>query len=61
MFPPALITSCDSLLKGLRIVDVVEDHFEVHVAEGGSRSSESNLERWRHVIVSLQNVVVLEC
>ena len=44
MFPAASITSCDSLLKGL-IVDVVEDHFEVHVDEGGSRSSESNFER----------------
>ena len=43
------------------MVDVVEDHFEVHVVEGGSRFSESNLERWRHVVVSLQNVVVLEC
>ena len=43
VFPAALITSRDSLLKG--IVDVVEDHFEVHVAEGGSRSSESNFER----------------
>ena len=27
----------------------------MHVAEGGSRSSESNLERWRHVIGSLLN------
>ena len=43
------------------VVDDVEDHFEVHVDEGGSRSSESNFERWRHVIVSLQNVVLLEC
>ena len=43
------------------MVDVVEDRFEVHVDEGGSRSSESNLERWLHAIVSLQNVVVLEC
>ena len=34
------------------MLDVVEDHFEVLVAEGGSRSSESNFERWRHVIVS---------
>ena len=40
VFPAALITSRDSLL-----VDVVEDHFEVHVTEGGSRSSESNFER----------------
>ena len=41
------------------MVDVVEDHFEMHVAEGGSQSSESNFERWRQVIVSLQNVVIL--
>ena len=60
VFPAALIASCDYLLKGL-FVDVVEDHFEVLVAEGGSRSSESNFERRRHVIVSLQNVVLLEC
>ena len=44
MFPAALITSLDSLLRGL-MVDVVEDHFEVLVAEGGSRSSETNFER----------------
>ena len=43
------------------MVDVVEDRVEVPVDEGGSRSSESNFERWRHVIVSLQNVVILEC
>ena len=43
------------------MLDVVEDHFEVLFVEGGSRSAESNLERWRDVIVSLQNVVVLEC
>ena len=29
--------------------------FEVLVAEGGSRSSESNCERWRHMIVSPSN------
>ena len=44
VFPAALITSRDSLLKGLNC-RVVEDHFEVHVDEGGSRSSESNFER----------------
>ena len=33
----------------------------VLIGEGGSRFSESNLERLCHVIVSLQNVVVLEC
>ena len=43
------------------IVDVVEDHFEVLVAEGGSRSSESSFERWRHVNVSLLNLALLEC
>ena len=43
------------------MIDVVEDRFEVHVDEGGSRSFESNLECWRHVIVSLLNVVLLEC
>ena len=43
------------------MLDVVEDHFEVLVDEGDSRSSESNLERLCHEIVSLQNVVVLEC
>ena len=36
-------------------MSIVEDRFEVLlVDEGGSRSSESNIERWRHVIVSLQ-------
>ena len=43
------------------MIDTVEDRVEVRVDEGGSRFSESNLERWRHAIVSLQNVVVLEC
>ena len=43
------------------MVDVVEDHFEVLVAEGGSRSSESILERLCHVIVSLSNSALLEC
>ena len=43
------------------IIDVAKDHFEVHVDEGEFRSSESNFERWRHVIVSMQNVVILEC
>ena len=43
------------------MVDVVEDHFEVLVAEGGSRSSESSFERCRHVIVSLSNSALLEC
>ena len=40
------------------MVDVVEDHFEVLVAEGGSRSSESSC---GHVIVSLSNSALLEC
>ena len=43
------------------MLDVVEDQFEVLVAEGGSRSSESNCERWRHVIVSLLNSALLKC
>ena len=34
--------SFDSLLKGIELFDVVEDGVEVHVDEGGSRSSESN-------------------
>ena len=34
------------------MVDFFEDHFEEHVDSGGSRFSESILERWRHVIVS---------
>ena len=40
---------------------VVEDHCEEHVDLGGSRLSESSLERWRHVIVPPLNVVILEC
>ena len=43
------------------MVDVVGDRVEVRVDEGGSRFSESILERWRHAIVSLQNVAILEC
>ena len=43
------------------MVDFVVSRVEEHVCAGGSRSSESNLERWRHVIVLLQNVAVLEC
>ena len=43
------------------IFDVVGDRVEVHVDEGGSRFCESNLERWRHVIVSLSNSALLEC
>ena len=43
------------------MLDVVEDHFEVLVAEGGSRSSESSCERWRHEIVSLSKTALLEC
>ena len=54
--------SCLSILswKGW-MVDVVEDRFEVLVDEGGSRSSESRFERWRHVIVLLSNLALLEC
>ena len=43
------------------MVDVVEDHFEVLIAEGGSRSSESSFERRRRVIVSLSNSELLGC
>ena len=43
------------------MLDVVEDHFEVLVAEGGSRSSESSCERSRHVIVSPSNSELLGC
>ena len=42
------------------MLDVVEDHFEVLVAEGGSRFSESILERWHNAIVSLSNSALLE-
>ena len=42
------------------MLDVVEDHSEVLVAEGGSRSSESSYERSRRVIVSLLNSALLE-
>ena len=43
VFPTAIFASFDSLLKGL--YDVVEDHFEVLVVEGDSRSAESSCER----------------
>ena len=43
------------------MLDVVEDHFEVLVVEGGSRSSESSCERWRHVIVSPSRSALLRC
>ena len=38
------------------VADLVEEHFD----SGGSRFSESSLERWRHAIVSQRNVIVLE-
>ena len=38
------------------MIDFVVSLVEVHVDSGGSRSSESNLERLCHVIVSLQNM-----
>ena len=41
--------------------DSVVGLVEEHVDSGGSRSSESILERWRHAIVSLLNVVIPEC
>ena len=43
------------------MVDFVEGLVEEHVDSGGSRFSESILERWHCAIVSLQNVVVLQC
>ena len=60
MFPTSRIICFDSGLRGW-IVDVVGDRVDVRVDEGGSRFSEPNLERWRHAIISLQNVVILEC
>ena len=45
MFPAALIASFDSLLKGIKSLDVVEDHIEVLFVEGDSRSAESSCER----------------
>ena len=55
MFPAALITSWNELSM------LLNDHFEVLVTEGGSRSSASNCERWRRVIVSLLNSALLGC
>ena len=43
------------------MIDSVVGLIEVRVDEGGSRFCESNLERWRHVIVSLSNSALLEC
>ena len=43
------------------MLDVVEDHFEVHVVEGDSRSAESSCERWCHVIVSPSRSARLRC
>ena len=43
------------------MIDFVVGLVEERADSGGSRFSESSLERWRHAIVSLQNVVVLEC
>ena len=43
------------------MIDFVVGLVEERADSSGSRFSESSLERWRHVIVSLQNVVVLEC
>ena len=43
------------------MLDVVEDHFEVLVVEGGSRSAESSCERWCHVIVSPSRSARLRC
>ena len=43
------------------MLDVVEDHFEVLVVEGDSRSAESSCERWCHVIVSPSRSARLRC
>ena len=43
------------------MLDVVEDHFEVLVVEGDSRSAESSCERWCHVIVSPSHSARLRC
>ena len=43
------------------MIDFVVDLVEERVDSGGSRFSESSLERWHSAIVSRQNVVVLEC
>ena len=43
------------------MLDVVEDHFEVLVVEGGSRSAESSCGRWCHVIVSPSHSARLRC
>ena len=43
------------------MIDFVAGLVEQRADSGGSRFSESNLERWRRVIVSLWNAVRLEC
>ena len=43
------------------MIDFVVNLVQEHVGSGGSRFSDLILERWRHAIVSRQNVVVLEC
>ena len=43
------------------MLDVVEDHFEVLVVEGGSRSAESSCERECYVIVSPSHLAHLRC
>ena len=43
------------------MIDFFVGLVEQRVGAGGSRFSESILERWRYVIVSRWNVVVLEC
>ena len=43
------------------MLDVVEDHFEVLLVEGGSRSSDSSCDRWRRVIVSPSHLAHLRC
>ena len=43
------------------MIDFVVGLVEEHADSGGSRFSESSLERWRHAMVSRWNVAVLEC
>ena len=43
------------------MIDFVVGLVDERADSGGSRFSESSLERWRRVIVSLQNAVRLEC
>ena len=43
------------------MLDVVEDHFQMLVVGGGSRSAESSCERQYHVIVSPSHLARRGC